>query len=121
LITIELVVAIGLLASAMLPTAYSIIKEQRAARAFYYRAVAIEVVDGEMEILRAGEWRAFEIGHHPYQSLAQSAAHLPPGSLTLTISATEIRLDWRPAKPGLGGSVSRVARLPESYEARAER
>ena len=111
--TIEMVVAIGLLASALLPLAYSMVREQRLARAYYFRAVAIEIVDGEMEVLRAGEWRAFSPGRQKYRVLADSATNLPAGEFVLTIAETELRLQWLPAKPGQGGPVSRSAPLPE--------
>ena len=58
----ELFVAMALLTGALLPLAYSITSEKRLARASYQRAVAMEIVDGEMEVLAAGEWRAFSAG-----------------------------------------------------------
>src|SRR6266436_470087 len=54
----EMLVALAILLGALLPLAYSLVSEKRLARAVYQRAVAMELVDGEMEILAAGEWRA---------------------------------------------------------------
>jgi hypothetical protein len=58
----ELVVAMAILMFALLPLAYSIVGEKRLARATYQRAVAMEIVDGELEVLAAGGWHAFSIG-----------------------------------------------------------
>ena len=60
----ELLAAIALLAIAVLPLGYSITSERTLARSHYERAVAMEIVDGEIEVLAAGEWRAFSPGTH---------------------------------------------------------
>jgi hypothetical protein len=111
--TIELVVAMGILASVMLPVAFSVVQEQRVARAYYFRAVAMEIVDGEMERLLAGAWRTLPKGTQKYTVTAESARNLPATSqFVLARDENEIRLEWQPGKPGQGGVVSRVARLP---------
>ena len=75
----ELLVAMALLVGALLPLAYSIVSEKRLARAYYQRAVAMEIVDGEMETLAAGEWATFSSGIHEYPVRAGAATNLPPG------------------------------------------
>ncbi len=60
----EMLVALAILLGALLPLAYSLVSEKRLARAAYQRAVAMELVDGEMEVLVAGEWRAMPVGVH---------------------------------------------------------
>jgi hypothetical protein len=106
---IELLVAMALLTGALLPLAYSIGSEKRLARATYQRAVAMEIVDGEMEVLIAGEWRSFAAGTHDYQVKARSATNLPPGRFLLTMRADRVRLEWRPSVKDHGGSVMREA------------
>jgi hypothetical protein len=106
---IELVVAMALLAGALLPMAYSFASERRLARASYQRAVAMEIVDGEMEALVAGEWRAFPPGRQEYKVLAGAATNLPPGRCLLTVQSDKIRLEWRPDVKRQGGSVVREA------------
>jgi hypothetical protein len=101
----ELIVAMALLTGALLPLAYSITSEKRLARNSYQRAVAMEIVDGEMEILAAGEWRAFPVGSHEYSVHASAATNLPPGRFLLTITTNEVRLEWRPLAKKIGRSV----------------
>ena len=52
----ELMVAIAFLSIAVLPLALSFAKEHQYLRSCYQRAVVMELVDGEMELLIAGEW-----------------------------------------------------------------
>ena len=112
IVTIELVIAIALLVTGLLPLAYSFVQEQRAARALYFRAIAMEIVDGEMERLIAGQWQAFSTGRHSIRPRASAAANLPSGEFLLSVSTQELRLEWRPAKRGSGGTVTRTAPVP---------
>jgi hypothetical protein len=109
---IELLIAMALLTSALIPLAYSILSERRYARAAYQRAVAMEIVDGELEILAAGQWRSFANGVQPYAVHADSATNLPPGQFVLTRQPHLLRLEWRPAIKQHGGPVAREVKLP---------
>lgn len=109
---IELVVALSILSMAVLPLGYLHLKERQVCRAHYYRAVAMQVVDGEMEILRAGGWKPFPPGRHSYHPSAHAAKNLPTGIFLLTIQEKRMRLEWRPSQLGQGGTVVREARLP---------
>ena len=108
-LTIELVVAITLLTLAVLPLAFSFGHERQLLKAAYCRAVAMEIVDGEMEILAAGEWRACSFGTRPYRVRTAAASNLPPGGFQLTIAPNQIRLEWIPEAPHSGGRVTREA------------
>lgn len=103
----ELLVAMALLVGALLPLAYSIASERRLARAYYQRAVAMAVVDGEMEVLAAGGWRAFTPGTREYLVQAGAITNLPPGTFLLTIDERVVRLEWKPAVKQHGGGVVR--------------
>lgn len=107
----EWVVAIAILVAVMIPLAFAFTQEMKLCRAYYYRAVVLEIIDGEMEVLAAGEWRAFKSGRQTYLVTAHSATNLPPGSFILTLEEGRARLEWQPQFPGRGGPVSREARL----------
>jgi hypothetical protein len=109
---IELLVAITLLGAALLPLAYSIVSEQRLARACYQRAIAMELVDGEMEVLAAGEWRSFKPGTQEYVAHGGAVTNLPPGRLLLTVQPGKVRLEWQPASSRHGGPVVREVNVP---------
>jgi hypothetical protein len=104
---VELIVAIGILAAVLLPLAFGQWFESNALRTTYQRAVAMELVDGELEILAAGEWRQFGPGRHEYPVHAAAAANLPRGQFTLTVQDKHLRLEWKPESPRHGRGVSR--------------
>ncbi len=107
---VELMFAMAILVIAFFPLAYSIGSEARLFRASYQSAVAMEIVDGEIEILAAGEWRAFPEGEQTYAVHAMAAKNLPPGQFLLTRTATQLRLEWIPsAKTGVGKIIREVA------------
>lgn len=107
----ELMVALAILIGVMLPVAYSFTSESRIARSYYEHAVAMEIVDGEMEVLMAGQWRAFTPGAHPYPIQADALTNLPPGQFTLTLETNKVRLEWQPEATQHGGPVAREAML----------
>lgn len=104
---IELLVAMAIVATILLPIAYSIAAERRLTRAVYQRALAVEIVDGEMEALVAGGWRVFSNGITEYPVRAQAAQNLPPGRFTLTMTPERLRLEWHPLVKMHGGTVVR--------------
>ncbi len=110
-LTIELLIAVTILVLAVFPLALSFLGEQKLARSYYYRAVAIEIVDGEMEALVAGGWRGFQPGVHAYAPRAESAVQLHPGRFELTVASDRLRLAWLPAKRDLGGAVIREVKV----------
>ena len=108
----ELVIAISIVACAVLPLALAFLGEQKLCRAYYYRGVAMQVVDGEIEVLRAGLWRALPPGTHEYTPKAEAARRLPKGTFQLTIASNRIHLAWAPEKPDRGGPVTREVPIP---------
>ncbi len=93
---VELVGAMLVLTLAIMPITLMLLKDQRACREHYHKAVAMEIVDGEMEVLRAGYWKEFKQGAQPYPTTANSATNLPEGELRLTLQGEKIRLEWEP-------------------------
>ena len=85
----ELVVAMGILAVCLMPLAYSFLSSAKLCRAYYLRAVAMEIVAGETEILAAGEHRRYKPGVHPYEVGAEAARNLP-GHFVLTVEKCRI-------------------------------
>ena len=107
----EAVVALGILATVMLPVAFTFMQEAKLCRIYYYKAIALEIVDGEMETLAAGEWRAFQPGRQSYAVRVAAATNLPPGQFLLTLEATHARLEWIPTARNAGGVVAREVKL----------
>jgi hypothetical protein len=108
---IELLVAMAILVGVVIPLGWSIASERRLARALYQRAIAMEILDGEMEALVAGEWRAFEAGQHDYHVSAAAVTNLPPGKFVLTLNPGLVRLEWQPSVKHHGGALKREAQV----------
>ena len=108
----ELVIAMAMVVIAVLPVGYSFISEGRALRAIYLRTVAMEIVDGEMEILAAGHWRDLPEGAQPYTVAASSAANLPSGKFQFTRQGNRLRLEWSFVEKRGIGTIVREATTP---------
>ena len=105
----ELIVAMGILAVTMIPISFSFFGEQKLLRVYYQRAVAMEILDGEMEILAAGGRRMFAGGRQVYRVNAAATTNLPAGDFWLTLDSGRIQLEWKPTVKDHGGSVVREA------------
>ena len=103
----ELMFALGVMVVALIPLAYSFRAEQRLVRAHYNQVIAMEIIDGEMELLRAGAWRRALEGETTYAVNAAAATNLPPGAFFLARTGSVLRLEWRPVKKQRGGIISR--------------
>lgn len=109
---VEAVIAMGILSLVMLPMGFAFFQETRLCRAYFHQAVAMEIVDGEMEILVAGEWKEFRDGRQPYPVRAAAATNLPPGEFVLTLDGANARLEWIPKARGAGANVVREVKVP---------
>jgi hypothetical protein len=110
----ELMFALSVIIIALIPLAYSFRSEQKLLRAHYNQAVAMEIIDGEMELLHAGEWRKILEGEQPYKVTANAATNLPPGAFFLSRTGAMFRLEWRPAKKNSGGQIFRNVTMREN-------
>ena len=92
----DIAVGMVILAVAVLPLGYSFARERQVLRLEYYRSVADEIVDGEMEILAAGAAKNLPDGSQVYNVHAVAASQLPAGHFQLTKSGNHLRLEWTP-------------------------
>ena len=105
----DAVVAMAILSLAIVPLGFSFVRERHVLKIEYLRSVANEIVDGEMEILAAGDWKTFPDGAQKYSVRAGAAASLPPGHFQLTKTGNHLRLEWTPDKrQGIGAVVREV-------------
>ena len=94
---VGLVIAMSILVIAVFPLTFGFIQEQKLCRSYYQRAVLIEILDGEMEVLAAGAWKEAPEGTHPFTPHADAAVNLPPGEFSMTRQDRRLRLEWLPA------------------------
>jgi len=106
---VDLLVGLAILTLAVVPLGYSFARERQVLKVEYCRSVANEIVDGEMEILAAGDWKNFPDGQQNYPVHAAAAASLPPGHFQLTKNGSHLRLEWNSdGKHGVGTVVREV-------------
>jgi hypothetical protein len=108
----DMAMAMLILAVAILPLAFSFAKERDVLRVDYSRAVADQIVDGEMEILAAGDWKNFPDGANVYTVHTRAAANLPAGHFELTKINRHLRLEWLPDRRLGIGIVMRETTIP---------
>jgi hypothetical protein len=107
-----MLVGLSIVVLVMLPMATSFWRDSRLCRASYYRALAMEIVDGEMEVLMAGEWKRYTPGHQSYSVQSTVSTNLPRGDFWLTLTEDRVRLEWKPRIRHVGGLVVREAAKP---------
>ena len=108
----EMTVAVGLMAVVLIPLTVGFFKEGKQMRNLYLESVAMEIVDGEMEILAAGGADEISSGSRSYDINATAATNLPPGKFTLTREGKTLRLEWRANEPLEHLRVDREILLP---------
>ena len=106
----ECVIALAILVTTVFPLSLGFLQEMKVCRGYYYKAAAMELIDGEMEVLLAGEAQRFAAGKHEYIPRGRATTNLPPGKFTLTVAGNLLRLDWHPLARNQGGNVSREVR-----------
>jgi len=105
----DLIVGMAILTLAIMPLTFSFVHDRQLLRAEYFRSVAVEIVDGEMEILAAGAWRDLPDGQQAYAVHANAAARLPAGHFELTKAGNHLRLEWQPDKrQGIGPVIREI-------------
>jgi hypothetical protein len=106
---VDLLVALAILSLAIVPIGFSFARERQVLKMEYFHSVVNEIVDGEMEVLAAGDWKNFPDGSQNYPVHARAAASLPPGHFQLTKTGNHLRLEWASdAKSGISAVVREV-------------
>ena len=110
--TLEALTAIGVLSLILGSFAVAYVYEQKACRISYLRAAAMEIVDGEMELLAAGEWKAYKAGPQEYPVSSEAAKNLSGGRFLLIVEGKRLRLEWTPPQGHEAARVVREVALP---------
>lgn len=113
-VSMDLFLAMALFLFGFFGVAYISTREMRLARAYYYDAIAMSLVDGELEVLAAGEWQSLPEGESEYHSKAPTMDSLPPGEFRATRTTDRIQLEWIPDRKGNGRHIVRSFALKQT-------
>ena len=91
---VDLLVGLAILSLAIVPLGLAFARERQVLRLEYFDSVANEILDGEMEILAAGDWKSFPDGSQVYPVHSRAAGVLPPGHFQLIKTGHHLRLEW---------------------------
>lgn len=114
---VDLLTAIGLVVLGVLPLGFGFVHHRKLVRDATTRAIVLELLDGEMEVLAAGEHRSFTNAVQAFPLKGAAVLNLPPGSCTLTRSVPanagiDLALEWKPEHTGTLQPVRRALRIP---------
>jgi hypothetical protein len=93
---LDLIAGLAILILAIMPLGYSFTRERQVLKLEYQRAVIVELVDGEMEILAAGAAKEFPEGGQNVSVQSRAAEKLPAGHFQLNRTGNHLRLEWWP-------------------------
>ena len=108
---LDVAVAITVLALVFIPLSVSSSSDLDLARRQYFEAVALQLIDGEMDVLLAGERRKYTPGEHQIKPVGEAVQNMPEGEFTLTVHDQKLTLAWVPTKRAKWGRVERVVQL----------
>ena len=108
---LDIAVAITVLALVFIPLSISSSGDLDLARRHYFEAVALQLIDGEMDVLLAGERRKHTTGEHRITPIGEAVQNLPEGEFVLTLHDQKLTLAWVPTKRAKWGRVERVVEL----------
>ena len=106
-IHLEAILALALTAAVLLPISGIVVSQRRIASDLTRHLTMIELVDGEMELIAAGDWVRYPEGTHSVPLPSPEGFVPPVGELTLVRQGREFSLAWRPANRWIGGGIER--------------
>ena len=108
---LDVAIALTVLALVFIPLSVSSSGDLDLARRHYFEAVALQLIDGEMDVLLAGERRKYTTGEHRITPVGEAVQNLPEGEFVLTVHDQKLTLAWVPTKRAKWGRVERVVEL----------
>ena len=110
-IQMDVVLGIALLLLVFIPFSVTSSGELDLARRQQFQAVALQMIDGEMDVLLAGERQKYAAGEHTITPPGEAVQSLPEGKFVLTVGEKELTLAWTAVKQAKWGRVERVVKL----------
>ena len=108
---LDVAIALTVLALVFIPLSVSSSGGLDLARRHYFEAVALQLIDGEMDVLLAGERQKYTTGEHRIKPVGDAVQNLPEGKFVLTVQDEKLTMAWVPTKRAKWGRIERVVEL----------
>jgi|TARA_B100001250_G_C19779176_1_gene781018 hypothetical protein len=110
-VQLDVVVAIAILMLVFIPLTVTSSGKLDLARRHHVEAVVLQLIDGEIDVLLAGEQKKYNFGEHRITPSGEAAEDLPKGEFILTLKEKQLSLAWVPVKLAKWGRIEREVNL----------
>ncbi len=110
-IQLDVAVAIVILMLVFIPLTVTSSSKLDLARRHHVEAVVLQLIDGEIDVLLAGEQEKYNFGEHRITPAGEAAEDLPKGEFILTLKEKQLSLAWVPVKLAKWGRIERAVNL----------
>ena len=110
-IQLDLMLAVSILMLLFIPFGVTSSGKLDLARRQHFEAVALQMIDGELDVLLAGERQKYLLGEHKITPPGEAVKTLPVGEFILIVKEKQLYLAWVPEKEAKWGRVEREVTL----------
>ena len=110
-VQLDVMVAIVILMLVFIPLTVTSSRKLDLARRHHVEAVVLQLIDGEIDVLLAGEHKKYNFGEHRITPAGEAAEDLPKGDFILTLKKKQLSLVWIPVKQAKWGRIDREVNL----------
>tara|TARA_B100000029_G_scaffold500435_1_gene572192 strand:+ start:277 stop:657 length:381 start_codon:yes stop_codon:yes gene_type:complete len=110
-IQLDVAVAIVILMLVFIPLTVTSSSKLDLARRHHVEAVVLQLIDGEIDVLLAGELKKYKAGEQRITPAGEAAEDLPKGEFILTLKEKQLSLAWVPVKLAKWGRIERAVNL----------
>ena len=110
-VQLDVALAVSILLLVFIPFSVTSSSKLDLARRQHFEAVALQMIDGELDVLMAGEWQKFSPGEHKITPPGEAVKTLPVGEFILVVKENQLSIAWVPEKEAKWGRVEREVTL----------
>lgn len=110
-IQLDVAVAIAILMLVFIPLTVTSSGKLDLARRHHVEAVVLQLIDGEIDVLLAGELKKYKAGEQRITPSGDVVEMLPKGDFVLTVKEKQLELVWVPVKLSKWGRIERAVNL----------
>ena len=110
-VQLDVMGAIVILMLVFIPLTVTSSRKLDLARRHHVEAVVLQLIDGEIDVLLAGEHKKYNFGEHRITPAGEAAEDLPKGDFILTLKKKQLSLVWIPVKQAKWGRIDREVNL----------